>query len=122
MKPTDFIWVFLGSGIGGCLRFAIGLLVRRFDFSYFPAATLLANFLACFLAGYFLSKNLALHPQTISMHLLFVVGLCGGFSTFSTFSFEVWEMIAVGKTMQAIAYIGLSIVFGLFPMWIFLRN
>lgn len=118
----DFLWVFLGSGIGGCLRFGIGLLARRFEFTHFPLATLSANFLACFLASYFLSKNLAYQPQLMSRHLLLVVGLCGGFSTFSTFSFEVWEMIANGKTIPAFIYIGLSLAFGLFPMWIFLRN
>jgi len=122
MNAQNFLLVFLGSGIGGCLRLGVSLLAKNYFPVSFPLGTLVANFLACILAGWLISKNTGPFPATFSWHILLVVGICGGFSTFSTFGFETWEMLAADKWGLALVYVLASVFLGLFAMWIFLKN
>lgn len=122
MNLSFFILVFLGSGIGGCLRFSISLFFKTIGTTGFPFGTLVANFLSCLLAAFLISKDMSQSPSTYSWHLLLVVGVCGGFSTFSTFGVETWELIAEGKGSLALVYVATSMILSLFAMWLFLRN
>ncbi len=85
-----FFLVFIGGGAGSVARFGIGFLVAGWQ-TRFPLATFLSNILACLalgmLAGFHLSGNL-----TDNRRLLLATGFCGGFSTFSTFTAETWQL------------------------------
>lgn len=112
MNPTlNSLLVFVGAGIGANARYWIGLwFVRRFD-TAFPWATLVINIvgsLAIGIAvGYMLQQGDA--PR---WRLLVVVGLLGGFTTFSTFSNETMAMLNHGAYGRAIGYVAASVVLG----------
>jgi fluoride exporter len=106
----EVIYIFVGSGLGGLTRFGIGRWINTFHSHAFPLGTLLVNLLACFILGFVI--GLADNKQLISVQarLFWVVGFCGGFSTFSTFSSETLTLLQTGNHLTNIAYIFSSIV------------
>lgn len=90
----NWIVVFLGGGIGACLRYGIGLFAARFSLNW-PLGTLLSNLLASLFIGllafHFFPKEIS---STSKSWLFLATGICGGLSTFSTFSLEsvqLWQ-------------------------------
>ena len=103
------IAVFLGGGLGAVLRYFTSLLYLRIFDGNFPLATLSVNLVGSLLMGLlgaFLQGN-----EDISEHMKYAltVGLCGGFTTFSTFAFEIVEILCRGEIFIAIYYMILSI-------------
>jgi len=105
-----YLMVFLGGGLGSMVRFGISDLLSS-DKSGFPVATFMANMLSCFILGYLLSKQI---NQEISkqMQFLLMTGFCGGFSTFSTFSAENYQLIQQGNYGLALFYVLTSLILG----------
>ncbi len=103
-----YLLVLLGGGLGSVSRFALTKLV--FPLGYFPMATFLSNVIASFLVGVFIgliSKNPSIQSE---WKLLWVIGFCGGFSTFSTFTHESLEMLTYGNFRQFIFYAGVTLL------------
>jgi CrcB protein len=100
--------VFAGGGFGSITRYLLGKWIGSWN--QFPLGTLIVNILACLVLGFVV--GLADHKQIISpaTRLFLVVGFCGGFSTFSTFSYETLQLLQGGLSMQAILYILFSVV------------
>jgi len=104
-----FIYVFLGGGIGSMLRYGA-------SFIHIPHSTLVVNILGSFLIGLFYSLS-SRFGWSDSTRLLLTTGLCGGFTTFSTFSNESLELIKSGNYFYAISYILVSIIIGILAAW-----
>ena len=103
--------VALGGGIGACLRYLIGLIPLKEPFA-FPVKTLMINLLGCFVIGLIAAlavKNSTLSPKTV---LFIKTGLCGGFTTFSTFALETETLIKTGHIGLAVIYVALSVLVG----------
>ena len=103
--------VALGGGIGACLRYLIGLIPLKESFT-FPVKTLFINILGCFVIGLIAAiaaKTTSLSPRTV---LFIKTGLCGGFTTFSTFALETETLIKTGHIGLAVLYVALSVVVG----------
>ena len=103
--------VAFGGGVGACLRYLIGLISLKEPFT-FPVKTLVINLLGCFVIGLIAAlavKNNSLSPKTV---LFIKTGLCGGFTTFSTFALETETLIKTGHICLAVLYIALSVVVG----------
>lgn len=103
------VLVGIGGFVGSVCRYLIGLLPIESD-SGFPVKTLAINVIGSFLIGMITAlaaKNKSLNPQVI---LMLKVGVCGGFTTFSTFAYESTELIKNGHMLTALAYICTSIV------------
>ncbi|WP_235297570.1 fluoride efflux transporter CrcB [Portibacter marinus] len=110
------ILVFIGGGFGSILRYGIGQLMMGFS-QKFPYGTLLVNVVACLILGYLIgitSKGMLSNE----MKLLLMVGLCGGFSTFSTFSAESFQLYNTGAVWSALLYMACSFVICLFAIYL----
>lgn len=109
----ELLFVFVGGGLGSVLRYCMGLFSHRFWGAFdFPVATFVVNIVGCFLIGllYSLSERFCFSSET---RLLFTVGLCGGFTTFSTFCYESLSLLRQGLYFTFGAYIALSVCLGI---------
>ncbi len=96
----NFLAVFIGGGLGSILRYVLGLLFQKTNFSL-PVSTLFANVLACIVfAFYFKFFALKLDSST-TFKLFLLTGICGGLSTFSTFSYETFALLKQGNLIWA---------------------
>ena len=101
-----------GSFIGGAARYIVSLAMKGIG-KGFPWATLAVNLVGCLMIGLLwglLSRNAA---ENTSWGLFLTVGLCGGLTTFSTFSKEALAMLQTGQTWGFASYIALSILAGI---------
>ena len=105
----NFLWVFLGGGIGSILRYAVGLFIGA---TAFPWATLAVNVGGSLAIGLFggWSERFG-WPEAVRLAL--TVGLCGGFTTFSTFSKESLALAQSGRWGAFAAYTLGSFALGL---------
>lgn len=109
--------IFLGGGTGSVLRYLVAQLTADIKLFAswgleFPLGTFLANILGCFLIGLFngMAARFGISEPT---RLMLTVGLCGGFTTFSTLSNESLAMLTAGNYISFGFYIVLSLVLGI---------
>lgn len=104
------IWfVALGSALGGVARYLLGGLVQSASRGTFPAGTLVVNVTGCFLLGLifrYAADSAAITPE---LRAMLTIGFCGGYTTFSTFSYETVRLIEDGEGARAALYVLLSV-------------
>lgn len=103
------VWyVAIGSALGGAARYLLGGLVQARLGAEFPYGTLVVNVTGSFLLG--LLQTYALGTASVSPELraLLTLGFCGGYTTFSTFSYETIALVRDGEAIRAGAYLVLS--------------
>ena len=100
-----FLWVGLGGAIGSIFRYTLSLLPIK---SSFPVLTLITNLLGAFIIGVVVGL---FEKQYLSsqIHLFLKTGLCGGFTTFSTFSLETLTLLENDMIFIAIVYAFISV-------------
>ncbi|MEX2154195.1 MAG: fluoride efflux transporter CrcB [Gemmatimonadaceae bacterium] len=113
MNPALILLVALGGAIGSASRYALSFAVQSRTTSLFPWGTLLVNVTGSFLVG--LIMRYALGGQAISAEarLFLTVGFCGGYTTFSTFSYESLRLIEDADYRRAGLYIVSSVALSL---------
>jgi CrcB protein len=113
-KLLYFVYVFIGSGLGGLLRYCIALWIGPHKFSL---ATILANASAALLLGIITaaipSKNI---PSDLKY--LLAIGFCGGLSTYSTFTLEAYKYLISSQFFIAIAYTLANLLISLSMLWL----
>ena len=104
-----------GGAIGAIGRYLRGLLPMNPE-NGFPLKTFLINVIGCFIIGIIaaLADKNAVNPNLV---LLIKVGICGGFTTFSSFALETEGLIAKGSTGVALMYVILSLVCGVLAVF-----
>lgn len=119
MNPgVIFVWVALGGAAGSVVRAAIALALP----SRFPWATLLINAAGSMLIGWLMARFGSADAESATrLRALLVTGFCGGFTTFSTFSWQTLEQMMQGKWSLAVANVLLSVGLCLLGTWLGFR-
>lgn len=115
-----YLLVMLGGAIGAMLRYGLGAWVQGLLGPGFPWSTFLINITGSFLIGLVLRLSLegALSPE---WRLFLAVGMLGGYTTFSTFSWETLTLVQQGEWLKAFLYVTGSVVLGFGLVWLAYR-
>ncbi|MBI5215793.1 MAG: fluoride efflux transporter CrcB [Ignavibacteriae bacterium] len=103
---SNILFVTLGGGIGAASRYSLSNFVHRFLGSSFPYGTLTVNILGCLLIGMLMTMFEERFLVNPSLRIFFTIGILGGFTTFSTFSYETIMMLKDAEFLNA----GLNII------------
>ncbi len=121
MKAALINAAVIGSGgfLGALARYGLsGLVHRQVPLTTFPYGTLLVNFLGCLLigvvAGYAESRQLF----GLEVRMFVLIGVLGGFTTFSTFGYETFAMLRDNDLLRAAANVGAHVILGLALVWL----
>lgn len=101
--------VFFGSGIGGVFRYLLNLLSMKIFNDSWPG-TLFVNVVGAFILIFLISK---FDLNNFNYSKMVTVGFLGGFTTFSTFSYEIFQKISSGNYLQALLIFSLNVVLGI---------
>jgi CrcB protein len=113
----SFLIVFIGSGIGGIFRFGLNTIIDYLGQKSY-IGTFLSNILAALILGIFLSWNSTQNQTENNFRLLIAIGICGGFSTMSSFSFELFEMIKNAQHILLLVYLLSTICLSIFMIFL----
>ncbi|MDB5257805.1 MAG: crcB [Chitinophagaceae bacterium] len=108
----------LGGGIGSIGRYLTALYVHKHYAGIFPLATLIINLLGSLLIGILFGCMERYQWSSPDLKFLFIIGFCGGYTTFSAFAIENVNLMQSNHTATAFAYIGLSLILGLAATWV----
>jgi len=117
---ATYLWIALGSALGGVARFGCSSLVANWFGQTFPWGTLLVNVLGSFVIGFFATltgpDGRVLVPGYTRQFVM--VGLCGGYTTFSSFSLQTLTLVQDGEIARAGLNVAGSVVLCLASVWL----
>ena len=115
-----YLWIGLGSGLGGMARYGCSSLAARYIGAAFPWGTLIVNVSGSLVIGFLAALAVADGRLLISpdARAFLMIGLCGGFTTFSAFSIETLNLARDGDWLWAGANVVLSVVLCLLAVWL----
>jgi CrcB protein len=107
-----YFWIAIGSALGGLLRYSITRATLNLDHG-FPYGTVMVNILGSFVIGFVGTFTLAGSRYAVpeNLRLFIMVGICGGFTTFSAFSLQTFDLLRSGAWGRALANVVVSVVF-----------
>jgi CrcB protein len=106
-------YIAAGSAAGGVCRFLLTTFLQQRIGGTFPAGTLIVNITGSFVLGFIVRYALATPAVTPELRALLTIGFCGGYTTFSTYSFETATLIEEAQYERAAVYAGLSVLLAL---------
>jgi CrcB protein len=106
-----YLWVTAGSAIGGLLRYVLTRMTLTIS-AGIPYGTILINVLGSFVIGYFaaLTMHSGRYAVSDNVRLFVMVGVCGGFTTFSSFSLQTFTLLQEGAWGKALINVAASVV------------
>lgn len=117
MNPQLVMFVALGGAIGAVGRFGVMSLVGHFTHTGFPWSTLTVNVLGAFILGAVLEMSALVWSPSPDIRAMVVVGMLGGFTTFSAFSMDLYYLLDRGALLSASAYAVGSVLVCLLAFW-----
>ena len=117
---TTWLAVAVGGALGSLARFWLAAAMTALTGPRFPWGTLLINVLGSFIIG--LVAGVTVMPARVGMHpdirVFLMVGVCGGFTTFSAFSLQSLELLQSGELVSAFGYMAGSVLLCLIAVWV----
>ena len=113
-----YLVVLAGAGLGGLARYILGTWIMARSGGRFPLGTFLINISGSFLIGLLmtlLTERLHPHPN---WRLFLVVGVLGGYTTFSSFEYETLQAVRDGERWMGLLYVFGSVLFGYAAVWL----
>ena len=113
-----YLVVLAGAGLGGLTRYALGTWIMARSGGRFPLGTFLINISGSFFIGLLmtlLTERLHPHPN---WRLFLVVGVLGGYTTFSSFEYETLQAVRDGARWMGLLYVAGSVLFGYVAVWL----
>ncbi len=114
----QLLLVGFGGFVGSVLRYLVSKLNLYWQFLSLPMGTLLVNILGSFVIGLLVGVSAKSEIISPDLRLLLMVGFCGGFTTFSSFSNENMMLVQNGQILTALLYTGLSLLLGFFAVYL----
>jgi CrcB protein len=118
VRPGLFLLVFVGGGIGSVLRYALATTVQKGTGGPFPAGTFAVNVLGCFAIGLVGALGLERAAVSPEARVFLMIGVLGGFTTFSSFAWETLGLVSVRDALRAALYVTGSVLLGLIGVWL----
>lgn len=116
MVLKHWLLVFVGGGIGSLFRYGLAVWMAAYQ-DRFPWGTFFANVVSCVLLGALIGLSTK-NEVSADLRLSLMTGLCGGFSTFSTFAGETLQLAQQGRWEGALLNIGLNLAICLFCIYL----
>jgi CrcB protein len=115
-----YLWIAIGGALGSMARYGCSGWVARLTGGVFPYGTLVVNTSGALVIGFFAAMSLSEGRYLIppSTRLFVMTGICGGYTTFSTFSLETLNLMRDGEWSQAFGNIVGSVVLSLLAVWL----
>jgi len=113
-----YLVVLAGAGLGGMTRYALGTWIMARSGGRFPLGTFLINISGSFFIGLLmtlLTERLQPHPN---WRLFLVVGVLGGYTTFSSFEYETLQAVRDGERWMGLLYVAGSVLLGYLAVWL----
>ncbi len=115
----SYIWITIGSALGGVARYWCSGVMARLIGETFPWGTFTVNVVGSFIIGFFATltgPDGRVYASTVARQFV-MVGFCGGYTTFSSFSLQTLTLMNDGEWFRAGANIGLSVVCCMLAVW-----
>jgi CrcB protein len=112
------LYIAIGGAIGSVLRYLTSVFVNKYWANQFPLATLLTNVLGCLIIGFLIGLLEKNNLANSNLKWFLITGFCGGYTTFSTFGYENYSLFQSNNSLLAFGYIALSILLGIFAVWL----
>jgi CrcB protein len=113
MRSSFIFLVFLGGGIGSVCRYAMATTLQKTFPGPFPVGTFFVNLVGCFAVGLVGALGLERAALSPEARVFILVGLLGGFTTFSSFAWETLGLLSVRDALRAALYVAGSVFCGL---------
>jgi CrcB protein len=116
---ASYFWIAIGSALGGMARYWCSGLAARLIGETFPWGTMIVNIVGSFIIGFFATltgPDGRIFADTLTRQFV-MIGLCGGYTTFSSFSLQTLALLQDGEWLLASANIALSVIACLLAVW-----
>lgn len=110
--------VLAGAALGGLGRYIVGTAVMQRFTGRFPLGTLVVNVTGCFLIGILMTLFTERGEPHPGLRLFFVVGVLGGYTTFSSFAWESFQAVQEGSLWMGLTNVALSVISGYLAVWL----
>ena len=114
----QILLVGIGGFIGSIARYFVLKLNLSWHFLSIPMGTLTVNIIGSFIIGFIVGVSAKSELITPGLRLFLMVGICGGFTTFSSFTLENMTLMQNGQFLSVLIYTGLSIFFGFLAVYL----
>jgi CrcB protein len=117
VNPLNLFLIALGGALGSVARYTLSVLVLRVSGTLFPLGTFVVNVIGCLVFGAIAGAATARVQVTSELRLFLLVGVLGGFTTFSSYAFESFALVRQGQFLWASINVAGQVVVGLVGVW-----